>query len=88
MAETITVRVPDDVGATLDRIERATDRDRASLVEEALTDYANREAAIVRGIERGLDDMREGRVVPHEGAMKRLRATIERVAAPSGAEGE
>jgi predicted transcriptional regulator len=37
-----------------------------------------REAEIIGGIERGLEDMRAGRVVGHNEAMQRIRATIDR----------
>jgi predicted transcriptional regulator len=40
----------------------------------------HRESAIIDGIERGLDDMRAGRIVSHKAAMHRLRATVARVA--------
>jgi predicted transcriptional regulator len=38
------------------------------------------ELAIIDGIKRGLDDMNAGRTVPHKTAMRRLRATIARIA--------
>ena len=88
MAETFIVEVPDEVGATLDRIERVTNRDRSSLIGEALAEYASREACIIEGVERGLDDVRAGRVSSHEDAMRRLHETVDRVAAASDATGE
>jgi predicted transcriptional regulator len=38
------------------------------------------EAAIVEAIQQGLEDMHAGRVIPHEEAMRRLRAAIARAA--------
>lgn len=35
---------------------------------------------IVEGVKRGLEDMKAGRVVPHDEAMRRLRATVGRAA--------
>ena len=57
-----------------------TKRTRSYLAGEAISDFVDRELAIVEGIERGLEDMHAGRVVPHKTAMRRLRATVTRVA--------
>ena len=80
MTRTINVELTDDIGAKLDRLERLTNRHAARLAELAISDYAERELATIEGIERGLADMRGGRTVPHDEAMRRLRATIERAA--------
>ena len=40
-------------------------------------DYAERELAIVEGIERGLSDLRDGDVVSHDEAMRRLHKAID-----------
>ena len=37
---------------------------------EALEHFVAEELAIIAGIERGLDDMRQGRLVPHEEVMR------------------
>jgi len=37
-----------------------------------------REREIVRGIERGIADMKAGRVVSHDKAMRQIREVIER----------
>ena len=44
--------------------------------EDAVADFGTRDPNIVRGIERGLEDMRAGRLVPHDRAMARLEAAI------------
>lgn len=64
----------------LDKLANATRRSRSFLSAEAIRAMLEREMEIVRGIERGLADMHAGRVVSHEQAMKRVYATIERVA--------
>jgi HTH-type transcriptional regulator/antitoxin HigA len=43
---------------------------------EAIAAFVARDADIIAGIERGLDDMRAGRLVPHEEAIARLEATV------------
>jgi len=45
-----------------------------------IRDPSVRERAIVKGIKRGLADMRAGRVIPHREAMRRLKKIIARAA--------
>ena len=77
---TLTVRVSPRVKKRLGRLAAHTKRTKSYLAGEAIADFVDRELAIVEGIERGLEDMRAGRVVPHKAAMRRLRATVARVA--------
>jgi predicted transcriptional regulator len=77
---TLTVRVSPQVKKRLGRLAAHTKRTRSYLAAEAISDFVDRELAIVEGIERGLEDMHAGRVVPHKTAMRRLRATVTRVA--------
>ena len=73
---TLTVRLPVEVKERLGRLAKRTRRTRSFLAGEAIADYVARELDVVAGVERGLDDMRQGRVVPHKQAMRRVRATI------------
>ena len=75
---TLTVRVSPALKDELDRLAILTQRTKSFLAGEAIADYVARELAIVEGIERGLEDMRAGRVVPHEEAMRRIGAVIEK----------
>ncbi|MSP81396.1 MAG: ribbon-helix-helix protein, CopG family [Alphaproteobacteria bacterium] len=76
---TITIRVAPETKDALDRLATRTKRTRSFLAGEAVADYVGRELAIIEGIGRGLADMRDGRVVPHERAMARIRkATASR----------
>jgi predicted transcriptional regulator len=77
---TLTVRVSPQVKKRLGRLAAQTRRTKSFLAGEAISDFVDRELAIVDGIKRGLDDMRAGRVVPHKAAMRRLRATVARQA--------
>jgi predicted transcriptional regulator len=77
---TLTVRVSPQVKKRLGRLAAHTKRTKSYLAGEAISDFVDRELAIVEGIERGLEDMHAGRVVPHKTAMRRLRATVTRVA--------
>jgi predicted transcriptional regulator len=77
---TLTVRVSPQVKQRLGRLAAHTKRTKSYLAGEAISDFVDRELAIVDGIKRGLEDMRAGRLVPHKAAMRRLRATVARVA--------
>jgi len=77
---TLTVRLSPQTKRQLSRLAQHTKRTRSYLAGEAITNFVERELAIVEGIKRGLEDMHAGRVVPHKGAMRRLRKTIDRVA--------
>jgi predicted transcriptional regulator len=73
---TLTVRLTPAVKQQLGRLADATRRTKSFLAAEAIAAYVAREVDVVAGIERGLDDMRSGLVVPHDEAMERLEATV------------
>jgi predicted transcriptional regulator len=77
---TLTVRISPQTKKRLGRLAAHTRRTRSYLAGEAITNFVERELAIVEGIKRGLDDMHAGRVIPHKTAMRRLRTTARRVA--------
>jgi predicted transcriptional regulator len=76
--DTVTVRVDRETKAQLEELARHTRRSKSFLAGEAIADYVQRELAIVAGIQRGLEDVRAGRTVPHEVAKKRIMETIAR----------
>jgi predicted transcriptional regulator len=75
---TLTLRLSREVRDKLDTLAERTHRTKSFLAAEAIADYVARELEIIAGIEHGLEDMRAGRVVPHEDAIRRIRATIEK----------
>lgn len=75
---TLTVRLPPELKDRLGELAERTRRTKSFLAEEAIAGYVERELEIVSGIERGLDDMKAGRVVPHEDVMADIDATIKR----------
>ena len=77
-SETVTVRISPETKARLEALAGHTRRTKSFLAGEAITDYVERELAIVESIKRGLADIEAGRVVPHEETMRRIRATIDR----------
>jgi predicted transcriptional regulator len=75
---TLTVRLSAELKEKLDTLAEHTQRTKSFLAAEAIADYVTCELAIIAGIERGLEDLRAGRLVPHEDAMRRIRATIDK----------
>ncbi len=75
---TLTVRLPPELKDRLGKLAERTRRTKSFLAWEAIAGYVERELEIVAGIERGLDDMMAGRVVPHEDVMADIDATIKR----------
>jgi predicted transcriptional regulator len=76
---TLTIRLTPEAKERLTRLAAATHRTRSFLAAEAISRFVEREAEIIEGVERGLADMRTGRVAPHDEAMARLEATIAAV---------
>jgi len=74
---TMTIRLNSVVKEKLGRLAEHTRRSNSFLAAEAVSTYVDRELEIVDGILRGLDDVKAGRVIPHEEAMDRLDAVIE-----------
>lgn len=74
---TLTVRLSPEVKERLGRLAERTKRTKSFLAGEAIADFVERELEIVEAIERGLEDVKTGRVVPHEQAMREIRESIE-----------
>jgi predicted transcriptional regulator len=74
---TLTVRVSPELKERLDKLAERTRRTKSFLAGEAIAGYVERELGIVAGIERGLADMKAGRVVPHEEVMAEIDAVVE-----------
>jgi predicted transcriptional regulator len=73
---TLTVRLSPEVKETLGRLAETTKRTKSFLAAEAIAAYVAREAEIIEGVQQGLNDREQGRVISHEEAMARLEATI------------
>ncbi len=75
---TLTVRVSPELKERLGKLANQTRRTKSFLAGEAIAGYVERELEIVAGIERGLADMKAGRVVPHEEVMTEIDAIVEK----------
>ena len=58
---------------TLDSLAAAQDRSRSYLINEAITNYIELHAYQDALVRKGLEEMREGRVISHEEVVKRLK---------------
>lgn len=74
--ETMTIRVTPEVRQQLEKMALSSRRSKSFLAGEAISRYVATEAEIIEGVLDGMADVAAGRVVPHEMAMKRIRATI------------
>ena len=79
---TLSVRLSPELKARLGQLAERTQRTKSFLAGEAIGNYVARELEIIAGIERGLDDMKAGRVVPHEDVMADIDATIHKAKKP------
>lgn len=75
---TLTIRLTPKTKQRLGRLARQTKRTKSFLAGEAISSFVERELDIVEGVKRGLADMAAGRVVLHDSAMRRIRATVAR----------
>ena len=79
MAETttITIRIPLELRADLDRLGEITKRSRSYLAAEALEIYVRNELEIVEGIMEGIADAEAGRVHTSEEVMAEMDRILE-----------
>jgi len=64
---TMTVRIPPDVSEKLDALARETNRTKAYLAGQAISDFVERNAWQVAHIGRALEDAKSGSPgIPHE----------------------
>ena len=73
--KTISFRAVAEKIDALDTLAAAQDRSRSYLINQAITNYIELHAYQDALVRKGLDDMRQGRVVRHEEVVKRLKRT-------------
>ena len=73
---TITARVPPALAKKLEAYAKAAKRTRSWVIEDILERYVDGEMAIVEAVNVGLRELDAGLGIPHEEAMRRLRAYI------------
>jgi predicted transcriptional regulator len=75
---TLTLRSSPELKERLGSFAQRTNRTRSFLASESITDNVVRELRVLEGVQKGLDDMQAGRVVPHAEAMRRVRRIFEK----------
>jgi predicted transcriptional regulator len=77
---TITIPLSSEVEQGLERLAESTHSTKSDIAGAAIEAFVERELETIEGIQRGLADIKAGRVVPHEEAMQYLYAIIEKAA--------
>ncbi len=73
--KTISFRADASKIDALDSLAEAQDRPRSYLINEAITNYIQLHAYQDALVRKGLEDMREGRVISHTEVVNRLKRT-------------
>jgi len=73
--KTISFRADSEKIDTLDSLAAAQDRPRSYLINEAIANYIELHAYQDALVQKGLEEMRKGRVVSHAEVVKRLKRT-------------
>jgi predicted transcriptional regulator len=72
----VSLRLPEDLSARLDKLAKRTGRTKTFYMIEAITNFVNRETEIVEGIIEGMADIRAGKTVSHDEVKKKSRRII------------
>ena len=70
--KTVSFRAPEAKVDALDALAAAQDRPRSYLINEAITNYIELHAYQDELVRRGLEDVKRGRLIPHDEVMRRF----------------
>jgi predicted transcriptional regulator len=73
---TLTVRLPETTKDQLAQLAEKTRRTSSFLAAEAIAAYVARELSIIDAIHAGMDDVRNGRTIPHDEVMQQMHDQI------------
>ena len=76
--KTISFRAVAEKIEALDSLAAAQDRSRSYLINEAINNYIELHAYQDELVRKGIEEMRQGRVVSHEDVVKRLKKRARR----------
>jgi predicted transcriptional regulator len=76
----LNVRLAPETLRKLDAVAAATRRTRSFIANEALEAWINREIEIIEDLRIGLEEVRAGKGIPHERAMRQIDAAVDRAA--------
>ena len=78
------VRLAPETLRKLDALAAATRRTRSFIANEALEAWINREIEIIEDLRVGLEEVRAGKGIPHERAMRDVDLAVERAVKRNG----
>jgi predicted transcriptional regulator len=73
---TITARITPALAKKLTAYAKAAKRSRSWVIEDILDRYVDGEIAFVEAVNVGIRELDEGKGIPHEEAMRQIRAHI------------
>ena len=76
----LNIRIASETLRRLDSIAAATRRSRSFIANEALEAWVNREIELIEDLQSGLAEIKAGRGIPHESAMRQIDASVEAAA--------
>ena len=69
---TISARIPEELSQQLTALAQGLQRNRSWVIKEALRGYIASEKQFLEAVEEGIQDMKAGKVVPHEVVMHEI----------------
>lgn len=76
----LNIRLAPETLRRLDVIAAATRRTRSFIANEALEAWVNREIELIEDLQIGLEEIKAGKGIPHERAMRQIDAAVEAAA--------
>jgi predicted transcriptional regulator len=80
----LNVRLAPETLRKLDAVAAATRRTRSFIANEALEAWIDREIEIIEDLRAGFEEIRQGKGIPHERAMRDIDLAVERAIKRSG----
>jgi len=75
---TVTARIKPALSKKLDRYAKITGHTKSHAVEKLLAQHIDYETWFIKEVQKGIDSANRGELVPHEEAMRQIRAHIAR----------
>lgn len=80
----LNVRLAPETLRKLDAVAAATRRSRSFVVNEALEAWVDREIEIIDDLQIALDELRAGKGIPHDKAMRQIDIAVDRAIKRNG----
>ena len=80
----LNVRLAPETLRKLDAVAAATRRTRSFIANEALEAWIDREIEIIENLQIALEEAREGKVIPHDKAMRQIDVAVDRAIKRNG----